>query len=70
MKIMIVKSARKFYKEFIDALKAIGFYGSKSDPCLRIMWDDKVMHILIVGMYLDIGLNSGKESRVSIYFMN
>jgi hypothetical protein len=30
----LVQSARKFYEKLINVLKVIGFYGSKSDPCL------------------------------------
>jgi hypothetical protein len=32
----LVQSARKVYEKLIDALKVIGFYESKSDPCLWI----------------------------------
>jgi hypothetical protein len=30
-------NARKFYEKLINVLKVIGFYGSKSDPCLWTM---------------------------------
>jgi hypothetical protein len=33
----LFQSARKFYQNFINVLKVIGFYGSKSDPCLCTM---------------------------------
>jgi hypothetical protein len=33
----IVQSARKFYEKLINILKVIGFYGSKSVPCLLTM---------------------------------
>jgi hypothetical protein len=36
----LVQSARKFYEKLINVLKVIGFYGSKSDPCLWTMWDN------------------------------
>jgi hypothetical protein len=41
----LVQSARKFYEKLINVLKVIGFYGSKSDPCLWTMWDEKVNHL-------------------------
>jgi hypothetical protein len=39
----LVQSNRKFYEKLINVLKVIGFYGSKSDPCLWTMWDEKVI---------------------------
>jgi hypothetical protein len=33
----LVHSTRKFYEKLINVLKVIGFYGSKSDPCLWTM---------------------------------
>jgi hypothetical protein len=49
----LVQSARKFYEKLINVLKVIGFYGSKSDPCLWTMWDGKVNHMIIIGIYVD-----------------
>jgi hypothetical protein len=49
----LVLSARKFCKKLINVLKVIGFYGSKSDPCLWTMWDRKVNHMIIIGIYVD-----------------
>jgi hypothetical protein len=49
----LVQSARKFYEKLINVLKVIGFYGSKSDPCLSTMWDEKVNHMIIIGIYVD-----------------
>jgi hypothetical protein len=46
----LVQSARKFYEKLINVLKVIGFYGSKSDPCLWTMWDEKVNHMIIIGI--------------------
>jgi hypothetical protein len=49
-KLMLIKtinglfqSSRKFYENLINVLKVIGFYGSKSDPCLWTMWDEKLI---------------------------
>jgi hypothetical protein len=39
----LVQSNRKFYENLINVLKVIGFYGSKSDPCLWTMWDEKLI---------------------------
>jgi hypothetical protein len=33
----LVQSSKKFYEKLIDALKVIGFYGRKSDPCVWTM---------------------------------
>jgi hypothetical protein len=49
----LVQSARNFYEKLINLLKVIGFYGSKSDPCLWTMWDEKVNHMIIIGIYVD-----------------
>jgi hypothetical protein len=49
----LVQSDRKFYEKLINVLKVIGFYGSKSDPCLWTMWDEKVNHMIIIGIYVD-----------------
>jgi hypothetical protein len=51
---VLVQSARKFYEKLINVLKVIGFYGSKSDPCLWTMWDEKVNHMIIIGIMLMI----------------
>jgi hypothetical protein len=45
----LVQSAMKFYEKLINVLKVIGFHGSKSDPCLWTMWDEKVNHMIIIG---------------------
>jgi hypothetical protein len=49
----LIQSSRKFYEKLISFLKVIGFYGSKSDPCLWTMWDEKVNHMIIIGIYVD-----------------
>jgi hypothetical protein len=38
----LFQTTRKFYEKLINVLKVIGFHGSKSDPCLWTMWDEKV----------------------------
>jgi hypothetical protein len=48
----LVQSTRKFYEKLINVLKVIGFYGSKYDPCLWTMWDEKVNHMIIIGIYV------------------
>jgi hypothetical protein len=60
----IVQSARKFYEKLINVLKIIAFHGSKSDPCLWTMWDEKVNQIIIIGMYVDDCLIIGKEKSI------
>jgi hypothetical protein len=47
----LVQSARNFYEKLINVLKVIDFYGSKSDPCLWTMWDEKVKHMIIIGIF-------------------
>jgi hypothetical protein len=60
----LVQSARKFYEKLINVLKVIGFYGSKSDPCLWTMWDEKVNHMIIIGIYVDNCLIIGKDESI------
>jgi hypothetical protein len=60
----LVQSARKFYEKLINVLKVIGFYGSKSDPCLWTMWDEKVNHMIIIGIYVDDCLIIGKDKSI------
>jgi hypothetical protein len=60
----LVLSARKFNEKLVNVLKVIGFYGSKSDPCLWIMWDEKVNHTIIIGIYVDNRLIIGKEKGI------
>ena len=60
----LVQSARKFYEKLINVLKVIGFYGSKSDPCLWTMWDEKVNHMIIIGIYVDDCLIIGKDENI------
>jgi hypothetical protein len=50
----LVQSARKIYEKLINVLKVIGFHGSKSDPCLWTMWDEKVNYMIIIGNPLKI----------------
>jgi hypothetical protein len=56
----LVQSSRKFYEKLINVLKVIGFYGSKSDPCFWTMWDEKVNHMIIIGIYVKDCLFIGK----------
>jgi hypothetical protein len=49
----LVQSARKFYEKLINVLKVIVFYGSKSDPCLWAMCDEKVNNMIIIGIYVN-----------------
>jgi hypothetical protein len=60
----LVQSARKFYEKLIIVLKVIGFYGSKSDPCLWTMWGEKVNHMIIIGIYVDDCLIIGKNKSI------
>jgi hypothetical protein len=60
----LVQSARKFYEKFINVLKVIGFYGSKSDPCLWTMRDENVNHMIIIGIYVDDCLIIGKNESI------
>jgi hypothetical protein len=60
----LVQSARKFYEKLINVLKVIGFYGSKSDPCLWTMWDEKVNHMIIIGIYVNDYLIIGKNESI------
>jgi hypothetical protein len=49
----LVQSFRNFYQKLINVLKVIGFYGSKSDPFLWTMWDEKVNHMIIIAIYVN-----------------
>jgi hypothetical protein len=60
----LVQSARKFYEKLINVLKVIGFYGSKFDPCLWTMWDEKVNHMIIIGIYVKDCLIIGKDESI------
>jgi hypothetical protein len=60
----LLQSARKFYEKVITVLKVIGFYESKSDLCLWTMWDEKVNHMKIIGIYVDDYLIVGKEKSI------
>jgi hypothetical protein len=60
----LVQSARKFYEKLINVLKVIGFYGSKSDPCLWTIWDEKVNHMIIIGIHVDNSLIIGKDKNI------
>jgi hypothetical protein len=60
----LVQRARKFYEKLIDVLNVIGFYGSKSDPWLWTMWDEKVNDMMIIGIYVNDCLIIGKEMSV------
>jgi hypothetical protein len=61
----LVQSARKFSEKLINLLKVIGFYGGKSDPCLWTIWDEKVNHMIIIGIYVDDSLIIGKEEIIA-----
>jgi hypothetical protein len=60
----LAQSAMKFYEKLIDVLKVIGFYGSKSDPCLWTKWDEKVNHMIIIGIYVDNCFIIGKDESI------
>jgi hypothetical protein len=60
----LVQSARKFCEKLINVLKVIGFHGSKSDSCLWTMWDEKVNHMIIIGIYVKDYLIIGKEESI------
>jgi hypothetical protein len=60
----LVQSARKFYEKLINVLKVIGFYGSKSDPCLWTMWDEKVYQMIIIRIHFDDCLIIGKDESI------
>jgi hypothetical protein len=60
----LVQNARKFYEKLINVLKVIGFYGSKSDPCLWTMWDEKVNYMIIIGFYADNCLITGENESI------
>jgi hypothetical protein len=60
----LVQSARNFYEKLINVLKVIGFYGSKSDPCLWTMWDEKFNHMIIIRIYVDDCLIVGKNESI------
>jgi hypothetical protein len=60
----LVQSARRFYEELINVLKVISFYRGKSDPCLWTMWDEKVNHMIIIGIYVENCLIIGKDESI------
>jgi hypothetical protein len=60
----IVQSARKFYEKLINVSKVIEFHGRKSDPCLWTLWDEKVNHMIIIGIYVKSCLIIGKEETI------
>jgi hypothetical protein len=60
----LVQRARKFYEKLINVVKVIGFYESKSDACLWTMWDEKVNHMIIIGIYVDNCLIIGKYESI------
>jgi hypothetical protein len=60
----LVQSARKLYEKLINVLKVIGFYASKSDPCSWTMWDEKVNHMIIIGICVDDCLIIGKNESI------
>jgi hypothetical protein len=60
----LVQSTRMFYDKLINVLKVIGFHESKSDPCLWTMWDKKVNHMIIIGIYVDDCFIIGKEESI------
>jgi hypothetical protein len=60
----LVQSARKLYENLINVLKVIDFYGSKSDLCLWTMWDEKVNHMIIIGIYIEDCLIIGKNESI------
>jgi hypothetical protein len=49
----LVQSAWNFYEKNSNVLTVIQFYGSKSDPCLWTMWDEKVNHMIIIGIHIN-----------------
>jgi hypothetical protein len=60
----LIQSTRKFDEKLINVLKVIGFHGSKSDPCLWTMCDEKVNNMIIIGIYFDDCLIIGKEESI------
>jgi hypothetical protein len=60
----LVQRDMKFYEKLINVLKVIGFYRSKSDPCLWTMWDEKLNHMIIIGIYVDDYLIIRKEKSI------
>jgi hypothetical protein len=60
----LVQIASKFYEKLIKVLKVIGFYGSKYDPFLWTMLDEKVNHIIIIRIYVDDCLIIGKDGSI------
>jgi hypothetical protein len=52
------------YDKLINVLKDIGFLGSKSDPCLWTMGDEKVNHMKIIGIYVEDCLIIGKDESI------
>jgi hypothetical protein len=61
----LVQSGRKFHEKSINVLKVIGLYESKYDPCLWTMWDKKINHMIIYGIYVDDCLIARKEESVA-----
>jgi hypothetical protein len=60
----LIQIVRKFYENLFNVLKVIGYYGSKSDPCLWTMWDEKVNHMIIIGIYVEDYLIIGKNESI------
>jgi hypothetical protein len=60
----LFQCTRKFNEKLINVLKITGFYGSKSDPYLWTVWDKRVNHMIIIGIYVDDFLIIGKEERL------
>jgi hypothetical protein len=60
----LVQSARNFHDKLINFLKIIGFHQSKSDPCLWTLWDEKVNHMIIIGIYVNDCLIIEKEESI------
>jgi hypothetical protein len=60
----LAQRARRFYEKLIHFLKVIGFHGSKSDPCLWTMWDRQANHMIIIGIYVNDCLITGKVKRI------
>jgi hypothetical protein len=56
----LVQSVRKFYENLFNVLNVIEFHGRKSDPCLWTMWDEKVYHMIIIGLHVNDCLVIGK----------
>jgi hypothetical protein len=63
----LVQSSKKFHEKLINVLKVIGSIGSKSDPCLWTTWDEKVNHMIIIGIYVDDCLIIGKYESIDCF---